>query len=304
MNTQENKPAVLSGPRIERRRIMLDGVAHHCTLEANNVLKLADGREVDALTAQHLPPCEPTKIICVHLSYTSRGIESRNMPQPTPEPTYFMKPISTMNHHGGPIVKPDGCQYLNYEGEYGVVISKRCRDVTPAEAWDYMAGFTPVLDMGMHDFRDTDAGSMFRVKGMDSFCPVGPGIVSGVDIREQTLRTYRNGHVVQEAKIGDEQVWGPDYMIADIARYITLEPGDIILTGTPCHSRSLSVGDLIELEITNIGRLSNRVIAGSVPKSNALKIGHQPTDSEEARRVAKGNDSRVPERFKENYRKS
>jgi 5-oxopent-3-ene-1,2,5-tricarboxylate decarboxylase / 2-hydroxyhepta-2,4-diene-1,7-dioate isomerase len=304
MNTQENKPAVLCGPRIERRRILLDGVAHRCTLEANNLLKLANGREVDALTAQHLPPCEPTKIICVHLSYTSRGIESRNMPQPTPEPTYFMKPLSTMNHHGGMITKPDGCQYLNYEGEYGVVISKRCKDVTPEEAWDYIAGFTPVLDMGMHDFRDTDAGSMFRVKGMDGFCPIGPGIVSGVDIREQTLRTYRNGHIVQEAKIGDEQVWGPDYMIADIARYITLEAGDVILTGTPCHSRALSVGDLIELEITNIGRLSNRVVASPTPKANALNIGHQPTDSEEARRVAKGNDSRVPERFKENYRKS
>jgi 5-oxopent-3-ene-1,2,5-tricarboxylate decarboxylase / 2-hydroxyhepta-2,4-diene-1,7-dioate isomerase len=304
MNAIVNKPAVFTGPRVERRRILLDGIAHSCTLQANDVLKLEDGREVKVADAVHLPPCEPTKIVCVHLSYTSRGIESRNMPQPTPEPTYFMKPLSTLNHHGGTIVKPAGCQYLNYEGEYGVVISKRCKDVTPDEAWDYVAGFTPVLDMGMHDFRDTDAGSMFRVKGMDGFCPIGPGVVSGVDIREQTLRTYRNGHIVQEAKIGDEQVWGANYMIADVARYITLEPGDIILTGTPCHSRSLSVGDLIELEITNIGRLSNRVVAGPEPRANAMKTGHQAVDSEEARRVAKGNDSRVPERFKENYRKS
>jgi 5-oxopent-3-ene-1,2,5-tricarboxylate decarboxylase/2-hydroxyhepta-2,4-diene-1,7-dioate isomerase len=210
-----------------------------------------------------------------------------------------MKPVTALNSHGGEIVRPDDCQYLNYEGEFAVVIGKVTRNVTPEEAWDCMAGFTPALDMGLHDFRDTDAGSMLRVKGSDGFCPVGPGLVRGIDIRQQTLRTYRNGLVVQEANIGEEMVWGPDYMVADIARHITLMPGDLILTGTPCHSRSLVPGDTIEVEITGLGRLTNHVVSAPAPRA---QVGHPPMDTPEARRVALGVDERVPDRFKANYR--
>ena len=210
------------------------------------------------------------------------------------------KPITALNGHGGELVKPDGVTYLNYEGEFAVIIGKVTRNVTPEEAWDCIAGFAPVLDMGAQDFRDTDQGSMLRVKGMDGFCPIGPGIVTGVDPRRETLRTYKNGLLVQEANIGDEMVWGPDYMIADIARYITLLPGDVILTGTPAHSRSLDPGDVIEVEITNIGRLRNHVVAGPRPRADG--IGHPPMDTPEVRRVALGFDERVREDFKANYR--
>ena len=292
--------SVLDGPRRERRRILHNGSGYWCTPIGEGVLRLDDGREIAEAGAVHLAPCQPTKIICVHLSYTSRGIESRNTPQPTPTPTYFMKPTTALNGHGGEIVRPDDCQYLNYEGELAAVIGKATRNVTPDEAWDHIAGFAPALDMGLHDFRDTDAGSMLRVKGADGFCPIGPGLVSGIDIRRQTLRTYRNGLVVQEANIGEEMVWGPDYMIADIARHITLLPGDIILTGTPCHSRSLEPGDAIEVEITGLGRLTNHVV--SAPPPRAIAIGHPPMDTPEARRVARGVDERVQDRFKDNYR--
>ena len=114
------------------------------------------------------------------------------------------------------------------------------------------------------------------------------------------LRTYRNGLLVQEAKIGEEMVWGPDYMIADIARYITLLPGDVILTGTPAHSRSLDPGDTIEVEISNIGRLRNHVVAGPRPRADG--IGHPPMDTPEVRRVSLGFDERVREDLKANYR--
>jgi 5-oxopent-3-ene-1,2,5-tricarboxylate decarboxylase / 2-hydroxyhepta-2,4-diene-1,7-dioate isomerase len=291
--------SVLEGPRRERRRVLHGGSAHWCTAEEGGMLRFDDGRVFAESEVRHLPPCTPTKIICVHLSYSSRGIESRNTPQPTPTPTYFMKPVTALNSHGGEIVRPDDCLYLNYEGEFAVVIGKTTRNVTPEEAWDCIAGFTPALDMGLHDFRDTDAGSMLRVKGSDGFCPVGPGLVSGVDIRRQTLRTYRNGRIVQEANIGEEMVWGPDYMIADIARHITLTPGDLILTGTPCHSRSLEPGDVIEVEISGIGRLTNHVVSAPAPRA---QVGHPPMDTPEARRVALGVDERVPERFKANYR--
>jgi 5-oxopent-3-ene-1,2,5-tricarboxylate decarboxylase/2-hydroxyhepta-2,4-diene-1,7-dioate isomerase len=293
--------SVLDGPRVEKRRILLDGIATWVTVADDGRLQLEDGSKLEAENVVHLAPCEPGKIICPHLTYTSRGIESRNKPQPTPTPTYFMKPITAINAHGGQIVKPDDCQYLNYEGEFAAIIGKETKDVTPEEAWDHIAGFAPALDMGLHDFRDTDSGSMLRVKGADGMCPIGPGIVSGIDPRQQTLRTYRNGELVQEANIGEELVWGPDYMIADLARHITLMPGDIVLTGTPCHSRSLDVGDTIEVEISGIGRLGCTVVAGPAPRASA---GHQPTDSDEVRRVALGNDERVPDRFKDNYRRA
>jgi len=301
-------PAILSGPRVERRRVLVGGSACWGTVaEHASTILLDDGRSVALATVQHLAPFEhgqPTKIICVHLSYSSRGIETRNNPVPTLTPTYFTKPPTAINHHGGEMVKPADCQYLNYEGEYAVIIGKVCRNVTPDEAWDYMLGFAPALDMGLQNFRDTDQGSMLRVKGGDGMLPIGPGIVSGVNVLEQTLRTYRNGMLVQEAKIGDEMIWGPHYMVADIARHITLVPGDVILTGTPCHSRSVDVGDLVEVEITELGRLSSRVVAGPVPRASALSdpVGHQPTDSPEVRRVALGFDERVPEHFRQNYR--
>ncbi|MGH6613336.1 MAG: fumarylacetoacetate hydrolase family protein [Sphingomonas sp.] len=269
-----------------------------------DMLHLDDGRSVDPRDLVHLPPLAvpPSKIIAVHLSYASRGIESRDNPKPTETPTYFTKPITSLNGHEGELVKPDGVAYLNYEGEFAVVIGKLARNVTPDEAWDHIAGFAPALDMGAQDFRDTDQGSMLRVKGMDGFCPIGPGIVSGIDPRNETLRAYRNGLLVQEARIGEEMIWGPDYMIADIARYITLLPGDILLTGTPQHSRSLDPGDTIEVEISNIGRLRNRVVAG--PKPRAEGIGHPPMDTPEVRRVALGFDERVRPDLVANYREA
>jgi 5-oxopent-3-ene-1,2,5-tricarboxylate decarboxylase/2-hydroxyhepta-2,4-diene-1,7-dioate isomerase len=297
-------PAILRGPRVERRRVLVGGSAYWGTMRDDGQLQLDDGRSVDAKQVQHLPPCEPSKIICVHLSYSSRGIETRNKAKPTETPTYFMKPLTALNGDGGELVKPADCRYLNYEGEFAVVISKVCRNVTPDEAWDYMLGFAPALDMGLQNFRDTDQGSMLRVKGADGMLPIGPGLVSGINIFEQTLRTYRNGELVQDAHIGDEMVWGPHYMVADIARHITLMPGDVILTGTPCHSRSVDPGDLVEVEITGLGRLASRVVAGPVPRAAALGVGHAPTDSDEVRRVALGFDERVPARFKEAYRRA
>ena len=246
----------------------------------------------------------PSKIIAVHISYRSRSIETRNKPKPTETPTYFTKPTTALNGHGGQILKPADCKYLNYEGEYAVVIGRTCRNVTPDEAWDFIEGFCPALDMGLQDFRDTDQGSMLRVKGADTLLPIGPGIVRGVNLFEQTLRTYVDGLVVQEARIGDETIWGPHYVIADIARHITLLAGDVILMGTPCHSRSVDAGQVVECEVTGIGRIKGTVAAIDAPRASALGVGHAPTDSPEVRRVAMGFDERVPDRFKDNLRRA
>ncbi len=284
-------PAILRGPRTERRRLLVNDSACWASVRGDGSLAL------DGQTVTHLPPCEPTKINCVHLIYSSRGIESRNTATPTETPTYFMKPVTALNGHGGELVKPADCTYLNYEGEFPAVIGKVCRNVTPDEAWDYVAGFAPALGMGLQNLRTTDRGSVLRLKSADGLLPIGPGLVRGVKFFEQTLRTYRNGLVVQEARIGEEMIWGPHYMIADIACHITLVAGDVILTGTPCHSRSLDVGDLIEVEISSLGRLASRVLAGPVPRAAARGVGDAPADSAEVRRVARGTDERVLERM-------
>ncbi len=143
---------------------------------------------------------------------------------------------------------------------------------------------------------------MLRVKGADTLLPLGPGLVKGVDLFAQTLRTYRNGLLVQEAHIGDETIWGPHYVIADITRHITLLAGDVILMGTPCHSRSVDPGDVVACEITGLGRLAGAVVAIDAPRAAALGVGHKPTDSPEVRRVALGFDERVPAHLKDNYR--
>ena len=277
--------SVLDGPRTEWRRILHEGQPKWVRPEGDTLL-LGDGRRIAEAEATYLAPCDPSKILCIHLNYESRRVEFR-APQ-IETPTYFQKPTTALNSHRGALVRPKGTQYLNYEGEVAVIIGKPMRNISRADTWEYVAGFAPGNDVGSQDFRETDAGSMLRVKGMDGFCPIGPGIVSGVDIREATLRTYINGKVVQEGAIR-EMIFSIDYILADLCRFITLLPGDVIMSGTPRNSRPMNVGDLVEVEVTGLGRLSNRVVESPAP---AHHVGHQPTDTEAVRRVALGSDWR------------
>jgi 5-oxopent-3-ene-1,2,5-tricarboxylate decarboxylase / 2-hydroxyhepta-2,4-diene-1,7-dioate isomerase len=275
--------SVVDGPRDEWRRILHDGQPKWVR-PAGERLALADGRLIAESEATYLPPCEPTKILCIHLNYESRQIEFRAPRLETP--TYFQKPLTALNSHRGVICRPAGHKYLNYEGEVAAIVGKPMRNLSRDETWDYLAGFAPANDVGCHDYRETDAGSMLRVKGMDGFCPIGPGIVRGVDVRQSTLRTYINGKVVQEARVA-EMLFGIDYILADLCRFITLLPGDIILTGTPRNSRPMNVGDVVEVEVSGIGRLSNRVAEAPAP---AHRVGHQGSDTDSVRRVALGSD--------------
>src|SRR6185436_20702624 len=112
-----------------------------------------------------------------------------------PAPTYFHKPITALNAHLGAVVRPDRCRWLNYEGEVAIVIGRTCRNVSPADAAAYIGGYTIANDYGLHDFRDTDAGSMLRVKGADTLCPIGPALVTDWDFRSKRIRTLVNGTV-------------------------------------------------------------------------------------------------------------
>jgi 5-oxopent-3-ene-1,2,5-tricarboxylate decarboxylase / 2-hydroxyhepta-2,4-diene-1,7-dioate isomerase len=281
--------SVLDGPREERRRILHEGHPKWVTPDGERLL-LGDGRSIAESDAAYLPPCSPGKILCIHLNYASRFAEFRLPHQQTPG--YFQKPTTALNSHRGSVVRPRGTKYLNYEGEVAVIIGKPMRNVGREDVWSYVAGFAPSNDVGCQDFREADAGSMLRVKGMDGFCPMGPGIVSGVDIRESTLRTYINGKVVQDDAIS-EMVFPIDYILSDLCRFITLLPGDVILTGTPRNSRPMQVGDLVEVEVTGVGRLSNRIVEAPGP---AHHLGSQPVDTDPVRRVALGSDAGPPKK--------
>ncbi len=280
--------SVLDGPRVEWRRILHEGQPKWVRPDGERLV-LGDSRSISDAEATYLPPCEPSKILCIHLNYESRRVEFRAPALETP--TYFQKPLTALNSHRGSLARPAGAKYLNYEGEIAVIIGKPMRNVGRAEAWDYIAGFAPANDVGCQDYRDTDAGSMLRVKGQDGFCPIGPGIVTGVDVRKASVHTYLNGKLVQDGPVS-EMIFPIDYILADLCRFITLLPGDVILSGTPKNSRPMNVGDLVEVEVPGLGRLANRVVETPAP---AHKVGHQGSDSESVRRVALGSDSRSGE---------
>jgi 5-oxopent-3-ene-1,2,5-tricarboxylate decarboxylase/2-hydroxyhepta-2,4-diene-1,7-dioate isomerase len=269
---------------METRRILLDGAPTAVTRE-DDELVAPDGRRMPLDDPVHLPPVEPTKIVCVHLNYESRRAEFQASLGPAP--TYFHKPVSALNAHGGEIVRPPRCRFLNYEGEIAIVIGERCRHVAPEEAGSYVAGYTIGNDYGLHDFRDTDAGSMLRVKGSDSLCPLGPGLVTDWDFQGKAIETRVNGEVAQSGST-DEMIWDMHYLVADIARTITLEPGDVILSGTPANSRPVQPGDVVEVEVEGLGVLRNTVVEGWVPVRD--DVGAQPSESEEVISTAFGGD--------------
>lgn len=270
----------------EYRRVLIDGVARLVEVQDGHFVWF-DGRRFDADQVTHLPPVQPTKIVCVHLNYRSR-LEELNRKQP-PAPTYFWKSVSSLNSHRGKIVRPAGCRYLNYEGEIVLVVGRTTRNIRPDQAADHILGYTIGNDAALHDFRDTDENSMVRVKGSDTLGPIGPALHTDWDWRGKTIRTLVNGEVVQQART-DEFLWDPHYLLADLARTITFEPGDLIFTGTPANSRPVEPGAVVAVEVEGLGRLENEVVAGEwgIP----AEFGAQPSASEAVLSVALGSDHR------------
>jgi 5-oxopent-3-ene-1,2,5-tricarboxylate decarboxylase / 2-hydroxyhepta-2,4-diene-1,7-dioate isomerase len=264
-----------------------------------DTIVLEDGRTVAEADARYLAPITPTKIIAVHLTYQSRLTEYAAR---TPAyPSYFMKPPTTLNGHRGIVRRPRGTRFLNYEGELAVVIGRRMHGVPEAEALSYVAGYAPANDVGLHDFRHADRGAMLRVKGQDGFLPIGPWVTPAdeFDPTDFTLRTYLNGEVVQQATTED-MIWGVAYQLADLSRLITLEPGDVVLTGTPANSRPMEPGDVVAVEISGLGRVESTIVDWDV---DLTAVGDQPAVSgntlhvalaipeDEAERMAQENDA-------------
>ncbi len=269
---------------MEFRRILLDGNVVDVTREGDTLVA-PDGRRVDAERATHLAPVAPSKILCCHLNHVSR-VREFGLELP-PAPTWFQKPVSSLNAHHGAVVRPANCRYLNFEGEVAIVIGRTARNIALADAEHYIAGYTVANDFGLHDFRDTDAGSMLRVKGADTLCPLGPGLVTSWDFKGKSLRTSVNGEVRQDGST-DEMAWDMHYLVTDLARLITLVPGDVILSGTPAFSRPVEPGDVVTVEVEGLGTLTNHVVASPEPVSD--EVGAQPTASEEVLSTTFGGD--------------
>src|SRR6201996_5702999 len=190
----------------------------------------------------------PSKIIAVHVSYRSRAMERGRLPV---WPSYFLKPPSTLAADGDPVRRPPGCQLLAFEGEVALIIGTRASRVAPADAWDHVRWITAANDFGVYDLRYADSGSNVRSKGIDGFTPLGPALLDAraVDPERVRLRTWVNGVLAQDAVSRDDLLFSFADIVADVSRLTTLEPGDVILTGTPTGSPVVRPGDLVEVEV-------------------------------------------------------
>jgi 5-oxopent-3-ene-1,2,5-tricarboxylate decarboxylase / 2-hydroxyhepta-2,4-diene-1,7-dioate isomerase len=264
-------------------RIEQDGRAVEGTLDGE-VIRAGDFELQAGAVQRWLSPVTPSKILATHLTYRSRAEEYQMARMPS-EPSYFMKPPSSLSAHLATVARPLGCRFLNYEGEVAVVIGRSCHRVTVEEALDYVGGYTVANDWGVHDFRHADRGSMLRVKGQDGFCPLGPVMVDAgdVDPEDLTIRTFVNGEEVQHGHTGTDLMFSFAYQIADVARLITLEPGDVLLTGTPANSRPVEPGDVVAVEVDGIGQLENTVVQDD---ETLPAVGEQPAVTAQTLHVA------------------
>ncbi|GAA3129193.1 fumarylacetoacetate hydrolase family protein [Streptosporangium carneum] len=233
----------------------------------------------------------PGKIVAVHLNYRSRAAERGRTPA---VPSYFVKPSSSLSWSGRPVVRPAGCELLAFEGEIAVIIGTRAHRVSRERALDHVAGYAAANDFGVYDFKHADLGSNLRAKGQDGYTPIGPAILKTDDPTKLWLRTYVNGKLVQEA-CTDELLFGFDLLIADLSRTMTLEPGDIILAGTPAGSTVVQPGDVVEVELEDTGRLRNEVVADD---HELAPYGVQPKVTDEVRAAAYGSAGAAAEAAK------
>ncbi|WP_326758996.1 fumarylacetoacetate hydrolase family protein [Streptomyces phaeochromogenes] len=190
----------------------------------------------------------PSKIIAVHLNYPSRAAERGRVPS---KPSYFLKPPSSLAGTQEAIIRPRGCELMGFEGEIALVIGSRARRVRPEDGWKHVRWVTAANDAGVYDLRYADRGSNLRSKGADGFTPIGPRLLdaSALDPAALRLRTWVNDELVQDDTT-DTLLFPFGELVADLSRLVTLEPGDVILTGTPAGASVVVPGDLVEVEVT------------------------------------------------------
>ncbi|MFS0733754.1 fumarylacetoacetate hydrolase family protein [Microbacterium sp. 1P10UB] len=221
-------------------------------------------------------PARPGKIIAVHLSYASRADQRGRRPA---DPSYFFKPSSSVAASGATVERPYGTELLAFEAEIALVIGRPARRVTVEEAWDHVAWVTAANDLGLYDLRANDKGSNVRSKGGDGFTPLGPELIDAraVDPGALRVRAWVNGEPAQDDTTAG-LIFPLAQIVADLSQHVTLEEGDVILTGTPAGSTVIVPGDVVEIEVDaptapgapTSGRLRTTVVQGQAPFDPAL----------------------------------
>lgn len=236
-------------------RCLITGTIFNGVIEGSDFV-YADGR-IALEQVRVLAPCVPSKIIGVGRNYAAHAAELNN-PLPT-EPLLFLKPPSALNHHGGDVVYPVQSRQVDFEGELAVVIGARCKNVRRSDVPSVVMGYTLCNDFTARDLQRTD-NQWARAKGFDGFAPLGPCIVSGIDPSALRLQTYLNGNLKQDAHTSS-LIFSIPALIEYISAAFTLEPGDVISTGTPAGVGAVQPGDIVEVRVDEIGVLRNRIVA-------------------------------------------
>jgi 2-keto-4-pentenoate hydratase/2-oxohepta-3-ene-1,7-dioic acid hydratase in catechol pathway len=219
---------------------------------------IVENKPYDLNNIKFLPPCQPQKIICVGLNYAEHAAESTLAAIPE-EPLLFFKPLSALIGHLDNIVMPGWVDRVDYEGELAVIIGKTLKNVSLSEAENGIFGYSCLNDVTARNIQKKD-NQWTRAKGFDTFCPIGPFIVTGIDGSNLKIETKLNGVVVQSANTS-QLIRRPAEVISFISKTMTLFPGDILATGTPKGIGPLEEGDEVEVSIENIGVLRNGVVS-------------------------------------------
>ena len=213
------------------------------------------GKTMPLADALLLAPCTPTKIVCVGKNYADHAKELGG--EAPEQPILFLKGPNTVGHPEGTVSAPDFVSRLDYEGELAFVIRKRAKQVQPEDAAPYILGYTCLNDVTARDIQAKD-GQWTRAKGMDGFAPIGPVVTDEVDPSDLKIETRLNGKVRQSSRTS-AMLHSVSRLLAFITASMTLEPGDVVATGTPAGIGPMAPGDVVEVEIEKVGVLRTRV---------------------------------------------
>lgn len=249
---------------MKKARVAYNGLIQNA-VEADGGVKLEDGRIVKETEVTWLPPVEPKTVFTLGLNFADHAAEL-SFKQAPKEPLVFLKGPNTFIGHRGETVRPSDVTFMHYECELAVVIGKTAKNVKQEDAYDYIRGYTVANDYALRDYLENYYRPNLRVKNRDTCTPIGPWLVDKEDIEDPMnlkLTTYVNGEVVQEGTTAD-MIFSVPYLIEYLSGFMTLNPGDIILTGTPKGSVDTKVGDEVITEVEGVGRLVNTIVGEEV----------------------------------------
>ena len=247
-------------------RCVIRGERRAALVEEGSLYDFGGGMGTDAVRGErigalediesYLPPSSPGKVVAIGLNYRDHAAE---VGKPLPEePLLFLKPSTSVVAHGEPVVYPPAMtSRVDYEAQLGVVIGSRCKGVSPEQALACVLGYTCANDVTARDLQNKD-GQWTRAKSFDTFCPLGPYVVCGIDPSDLEIKMLLNGETVQSSRTSN-LIFPVPVLVSHISQVMTLEPGDVIITGTPSGIAPVKKGDVMRVEIEGLGALENRV---------------------------------------------